>query len=928
MPEQFDMRREYELDFFKERSYIRKVCKDCGEGFWTLNREQETCQDSPCGEYMFIHNPLIKREYTMDQMREEFLSFFEKRGHKRVARYPVIARWRDDVFLVNASIYDFQPHVTSGQVPPPANPLTISQPCIRMVDLDAVGKTGKHTSCFEMMAHHAFNTQEKQVYWKNRTVELCHELLTSTLGVPKEAITYKEHPWIGGGNAGPSLEVIVGGLELATLVFMNLKEDKAGAISLDGVNYSPLPLNVVDTGYGLERFVWMSRGTSTIYESIYPEVVNLLIDAASLEYDPDNERHKKLMGEYAKLAGIMDIGSHKNITPITDTIIGELKKRGVDIEAAEFTRLMRPVQDMYTVADHTRTIALMLSDGIVPSNVKAGYLARLVIRRTLRLMKDLKIDIGLAELVNRHMKLSAAIYDTSTMDVISDMLALEIERYDSTLSKGEKLVRDALEREKGEMPIEKLIELYDTHGIHTSLIRKISRNMGYDVKIPDNFNTILAEMHEKPDEARVADEQDKLPVADTKRLYYETGLAKECDAVVVHSKEGKIILDQTLFYPESGGQPCDLGEIYAQGKTFKVSDVQKSGEAIIHMIDGDIPAGEKVHCRIDWERRMAHSRHHSATHLILGACRQVLGQHIWQSGSQNTDRLSRVDISHYKPITRGEIHRIERIANEAVLRDIPIEKEWLDRDEAEKKYGFRLYQGGVPLTKRIRVVSVKDFDVEACGGTHCTRTSELGLVKIRRVERIQDGVERIVFSAGIAALEYTQENDELIWRTSDILRVPPDQIPATAQRFFDEWKNLKKRVEKLGKYEAISIKDELKVTAFEQFQNKMIVCKRVNTDAKTLNQVARDMQKMPTTVAILGTAIAEGFLIIIACSSDMDIDAQEIMKEVMDKVGGGGGKADFAQGKGNDLSRLDETLDLAKDIVKGKIQGYSQKLNI
>jgi alanyl-tRNA synthetase len=923
MAEKFDMTKEYELQFFQERKYDRRQCKSCGAWFWTLDSAQETCQDSPCGEYHFIHNPIINKKFTMDEMREHYLDFFEKRGHARVDRYPVVARWRDDVFLVNASIYDFQPHVTSGQVPPPANPLTISQPCIRMTDLDSVGRTGKHTSCFEMMAHHVFNSQDKPIYWKNRTVELCHELLTQTLGVANEAITYKEHPWIGGGNAGPSLEVIVGGLELATLVFMNLKQDRAGGLLLEGKTYSPLPLNVVDTGYGLERFVWMSQGTSTIYESIYPEVVNLLLDAASLDYDPNDAFHKKIMGEYAKLAGKMDLGSQKDMSELTGIIVSELGKRGVEIDASEFNRLIRPVQDIYTVADHTRTIALMLSDGIVPSNVKAGYLVRLVIRRTIRLLEDLKLDIGLKELVAKHMQLFGKIYDTSTVDIVSDMLDLEEEKYAQTLSKGEKMVRDVLKKEGGEMPLDNLIELYDTHGIHYSLIKKIAASMGHEIKIPDNFNTILAEMHETPDEVKAeGGEVEALPVAPTKLLYYEQPNARGCTAKVLYSKEGKVVLDQTMFYPEGGGQPADGGHLEVGGQMVKVKDVQKRGDAIVHLVEGGIgiAEGQEVRCIIDWDVRMSHSRHHSGTHLILGACRRVLGEHIWQSGSQNTEEFSRVDISHYKPISRNEVHEIERIANEAVLADIPIEKTWLDRDEAEKKYGFRLYQGGVPMTKRIRVVNVPGFDVEACGGTHCSKTSEVGMLKIKRVERIQDGVERIVFSAGIHALKHTQETDTILWQTGDILRVPTDQIPATAQRFFEEWKSLKKRVEKLGKFEAMSITDELKDKAFEQYNNRMLICKKVDVDAKTLTQVARDMQSMPTTVCILAAPLSEGFTFIIARSEDLDIDTSAIMKAVMDKVGGGGGgKPDFAQGRGKDLAQIDDAIDFAKELIKQKL---------
>ena len=170
---------EYELEYFRQNGFVRRICPRCGKAFWTRDKERTTCGDAPCEPYSFIDKPVFKRRLTLAQMREYYLSFFEERGHERIGRYPVVARWRDDIYLTIASIADFQPYVTSGMVPPPANPLTISQPCIRLDDLDSVGRSGRHLTMFEMMAHHAFNTPEHEVYWKEHTVELCDELLRS-----------------------------------------------------------------------------------------------------------------------------------------------------------------------------------------------------------------------------------------------------------------------------------------------------------------------------------------------------------------------------------------------------------------------------------------------------------------------------------------------------------------------------------------------------------------------------------------------------------------------------------------------------------------------------------------------------------------------------------------------------------------------------
>jgi len=198
---------EYQLDYFKSQGLVRKICKKCGTAFWTRDPSREVCGDAPCVPYSFIGDPVFK-PHSLSEMREAYLSFFEKEGHTRIKRYPVAARWRDDIYLTIASIANFQPFVTSGTVPPPANPLTISQPCIRLNDLDSVGRSGRHLTTFEMMAHHAFNSDNEQIYWKDRTVELCDKFIES-IGGNLNDVTYLEHPWIGGGNAGPSVEVMM-----------------------------------------------------------------------------------------------------------------------------------------------------------------------------------------------------------------------------------------------------------------------------------------------------------------------------------------------------------------------------------------------------------------------------------------------------------------------------------------------------------------------------------------------------------------------------------------------------------------------------------------------------------------------------------------------------------------------------------------------
>jgi len=235
---------EYRLPFFVENHFVRKKCNVCGCYFWTQDETLENCGDAPCQEYTFIGNPPTNKHYTLEEVREAFLSFFEMKKHTRIKPYPVVARWREDLFVTIASIADFQPFVTDGIIPPPANPLVISQPCLRFTDIDNVGLTaGRHGTIFEMGGAHAFNYPDKQVYWKDETVRLHHQFVTDVLGVKSELVTYKEGVWVGGGNAGPDVEPCVNGLEVSTLVFMQYKV-------VDN-KFVDMPMKIVDTGYGI-----------------------------------------------------------------------------------------------------------------------------------------------------------------------------------------------------------------------------------------------------------------------------------------------------------------------------------------------------------------------------------------------------------------------------------------------------------------------------------------------------------------------------------------------------------------------------------------------------------------------------------------------------------------------------------------------------
>ncbi|AFL95160.1 alanyl-tRNA synthetase 2 [Thermococcus cleftensis] len=896
---------------FKEEGWIRKRCPKCGKFFWTLDPDRETCGDPPCDEYQFIGKPGIPRKYTLDEMREKFLSFFEKHGHGRVKRYPVLPRWRDDVLLVGASIMDFQPWVISGEADPPANPLTISQPSIRFTDIDNVGITGRHFTIFEMMAHHAFNYPEKPIYWMDETVELAFEFFTRELKMKPEDITFKENPWAGGGNAGPAFEVLYRGLEVATLVFMQYKKapenaDPSQVVEIKGDYYVPMETRVVDTGYGLERLVWMSQGTPTAYDAVLGYVVEPLKKMAGVE-----KIDERILMENSRLAGMFDIEDMGDLRYLREQVA---KRVGISVE--ELEKAVRPYELIYAIADHTKALTFMLADGVIPSNVKAGYLARLLIRKSIRHLRELGLEIPLAEIVAMHIKeLSPTFPEFKEMEeVILDIVNVEEKRYQETLRRGSDLVKREIAKLKkkgiNELPLEKLILFYESHGLTPEIVAEVAQKEGIKVEIPDNFYTLVAKQAEKVEKKTageyVVDFELVKDLPETRTLYYEDPFMKEFDAEVLRVIEDWVVLNQTAFYPEGGGQPYDTGVLVVDGKEVKVTEVQKVGKVILHRVERpeSFKPGAKVHGKLDWERRIQHMRHHTGTHVLMGALVRVLGKHVWQAGSQLHTDWARLDISHYKRITEEELREIERLANRVVMENRKVTWEWLPRTEAEMKYGFRLYQGGVVPGRVIRVLRIEGWDVQACGGTHLPSTGLIGPIKILRTERIQDGVERIIFAAGEAAINWMQETERLLKKTAEIFRVPPEKVPETAERFFNEWKEARKEVEKLRKELAKLLVYELEGKA-EKVGEVEFIGAVVEGTMDDLREAANRLRKEKRVVVLISR---EGHFVV-AVGDGLDLKAGELAKVITSVAGGGGGgRKELAQGRIKNPLKAEEAI--------------------
>ncbi len=828
---------EYDVPFFHRGGFHRRTCAGCGAAFWSLG-EFDRCQEAPCREYGFLGQPVFAKPYELREMRETFLGFFEKRGHTRLRRYPTVARWRNDVFFTQASIYDFQPWVTSGAIPPPANPLTISQPVLRFIDLEEVGRSGRHFTLFEMMAHHAFNRPDHEVYFKERCVELCHEFLVEELHADPKAITYKEEVWEGGGNFGPSLSVGLSGLELATLVFMEYIRD--------GTATKPMPLTVVDTGYGLERLTWASQGSRTAYEAVFGR-------------------------EYEEL------------------------------------RRTFPARETAILIDHARALNFLLTDGVVPSNSKEGYFARLLIRRSLRVLSKVPDAPELVAVLDRAGREIARDFPEvgEHRDDMHRVVEAEIERYAEAIARARQTVRRYEQRvrsEGGKVESEDLLGWYDSLGVPPDVAVE---ELEHPPAIPDNFYALVAARHENEQPTTdYVDRAEGLPevpadVPPTEVLYYLDPHTLSFEAHVVRADGPWVILDRTYFYPTGGGQVADRGHL----GDLEVVDVVHKGPWVLHRLERDAPfrSAERVRGRIDPKRRTQLMQHHTATHLLNGALREVLGPHVWQAGAYKAPEVARIDVTHYKALTKEELHRIDRRVNEIVREDRPVKSYFESRGEAERRFGFTLYQGGAVPGKELRIVEIEGFDVEACGGTHCTHTSEVGAIAILGVDRIQDGVVRLTYASGERALDLREEHEAILGEAARRLGVPVDHLPTGIDRLLAEVEESRHSARARQKGDLTATAEELLAdrTKTESVGATTLVAARLDLDRAGLMELSRLLGRVPGRVAILaGEKDGRGILFVGSTAPGVSASAVvEAAKSLFAGKGGGNPAAATAVGE-------------------------------
>ncbi len=753
----------YETELFRREGFSRRRCSRCGKMFWSI-AERDTCDDPVHTEYSFFKDRPVEISYKA--FWDKFAGFFSKNHHSVIDRYPVVSRWRQDLYFTIASIQDFQ-RIENGKMnfEYSSNPLIVPQICLRFGDTENVGITGRHFTSFMMAGQHAFG-YPKGGYWRDETIDLNFRFLTEVLGVRKDRLTYSEDVWAMGdfSEFGPCLESFSDGVELVNSVFTQFE-------CING-NVQELPGKVVDVGWGFERLMWFYTGFDNAYEAVFHRI--LKNSEGRLDFDVD----KELFRRFARMASELDVTENGG-REAAAKILGRL-----GITEKEYEKTIRPMQALYAVFDHSRTLLFAVSDGALPSNIGGGYNLRIVLRRALEFIDQYRLGVSITDIAALHAEDLKEVYPelSEGLETLAKIVDVEERRYSKSRENAGRML-DSIISKKGRIEKGEMRTLYESSGITPEMVAAVASRKGVSIEVPAGaYEEIL-----KGDFVLKAKKKEQIALPDglekTEQSYYSysaTGKGR-----VVYADKNIIVLDRTPFYPEGGGQAADTGTING----IPVVDVQKIGGVIAHFLDGTVNTGLKkgdsVECEVDEDRRERLIAHHTATHLISAGARKVLGKHAWQEGARKDPDKAHIDIAHFDRLTDAEIEGIENFANDAILGGIRVSVSEMDRGEAESRFGFAIYQGhGVPA-KTMRIVVIKDregnvIDAEACGGLHAEgRESLIGLIKITGSSKIHDGVNRIEFVAGRSALDYFRLEDGILGGIAK--RLNSDRMTAAAK---------------------------------------------------------------------------------------------------------------------------------------------------
>ena len=870
----------------------------------------------------------------VNEIREEFLKFFESKDHLRLPSFPLVPRNDNSLLLINSGMAPMKAYFT-GQEIPPSKRVTTCQKCIRTGDIDNVGKTARHGTFFEMLGDFSFGD-----YFKNEIVPWSWEFVTKVLEIPEDRLyvtIYEEDdetgkiwhdvvglPWDrivklgkednfwehGTGPCGPCTEIYYDrgpeyGCDSPTcgvgcdcdryMEFWNLVLTQFNAEE-DGT-YTELAMKNVDTGMGLERMATIMQGVDSIFDV---DTVKSIRDAvcarAGVEYGKD----------------------HK-----TDVSVR-------------------------VITDHIRSVTMMTADGVLPSNEGRGYVLRRLLRRAARHGKLLGIEGEfLAELSKSVIACSGEAYPelVEKQDYIFKILSIEENSFYKTIDKGMEILKADMEEMKaaGEkvMSGEKSFRLYDTYGFPVDLTKEILAEEGMEID-EDAFTAEMKAQKERARSARAKSNYmgaaetvyNELPVeletAFAGYDVYDVANAKIValvanEAVAETAQAGDtvaVFLDRTPFYAESGGQVGDQGVIKTETGVVKVTNcVKVVGGKIAHMgevTEGLVQVGEMACASIDVELRMASSRNHSATHLLHKALRTVLGTHVEQAGSYVSAERLRFDFTHFAAMTADEIKEVERLVNDAIFASYDVHTDEMSIDEARNRGAMALF--GEKYGEVVRVVDMGGYSIELCGGAHLKNTAQVGSFKILSENGVAAGVRRIEAVTGKEALKHYQAQEDEIKEICRLVKSTPDKLLARLEQLLAEQKETAKELEKLKAKMAGGAADEMLNSKVEIGGVAVLAAEVKDMDGNALRTMGDQLkQKLGSGVVVLASG-KDGKVNLMAMATDdvvkKGVHAGNIIKAAAAVCGGGGGgRPNMAQAGGKDASKIADALEKAKAMV-------------
>ncbi|MGL4730834.1 MAG: alanine--tRNA ligase [Clostridium sp.] len=879
------------------------------------------------------------KNMNVNEIRESFLNFFESKNHLRMESFPLVPKNDKSLLLINAGMAPLKPYFTGIQTPPSTR-VTTCQKCIRTGDIENVGKTSRHGTFFEMLGNFSFGD-----YFKGEIIPWAWEYITNVLEIPKDRLYVTIHLnddeafeiwtsktdvdpsrifrldednfWeIGVGPCGPSSEIHFDRnpelgevkdseefmaasdndriVEFWNLVFTQFDKDEEG-------NYNPLANPNIDTGMGLERIATIMQGVDNIFEI---DTMKAILDKVC---EMSNKRYKE---------NVQDDISIRIIT------------------------------------DHVRSVTFMICDGVLPSNEGRGYVLRRLLRRAARHGRLLGIKgMFLSELCDIVIKNSKGAYKEleEKVEYIKKVIKLEEERFSETIDSGMEILISYIEElEKANedtLKGEKVFKLYDTYGFPIELTQEILEEKHLKVDI-DGFNTEMKNQRERARNARgdsnymgndetitnKIDKDIKTEFVGYNKLIDESEvlvIAKDDEFVSTLEKgdKGVIVTAETPFYAEMGGQVGDKGTITLNGFKAAVYDCKKNiAGKILHFVkvlEGSVNVGDKVSLSVDAIRRNKVCKNHTATHMLHEALKEILGDHVNQSGSYVDDERLRFDFTHFSAMTAEEIKKIENKLNEEIMKVYDVCTDVMTVEEAKQSGAVALFDD--KYEEDVRVVSVGGFSKELCGGTHVKNAGEIGLFKILSESGVAAGIRRIEATTGEKSVEYVEEKNELLKDVSSMLKCTEKDLLNKVQGLIQELKDKEKEIQGLKNKLTSGLEDELLSEVKEINNIKTLVTTVKDVEGDGLRNLADKLRdKLQSGVVVLGSECNGKVQFVAMATKDVTsngIHCGKIIKEAATVAGGGGGgRPDMAQAGGKLPEKLKEAIEKAKDVIESSVK--------